>query len=41
LKKKFTKEPVLVVLDLEKMIMEVNVLDYVIEGILSIEYENE
>ena len=41
MKKKFTKEPVLAVLDLEKMMMEVNVLDYVIEGILSIEYENE
>jgi len=41
LKKKFIKELVLAVLDLEKMIMEVNVLDYVIEEILSIEYENE
>ena len=41
LKKRFTKEPVLVVLDLDKkMRMEVNTLDYAIEGVLSMEYED-
>ena len=40
LKKRFTKEPVLAVLDLEKIMMEVDVLDYITEGILSIQYEN-
>jgi len=42
LKKKFTKEPVLVAQDLnKKMRIEVNVLDYVMERILSMEYEDE
>jgi len=41
LKEKFTKELVLVALDLnKKMRMEVDVLDYVIEEILSMEGEN-
>ena len=41
LKKRFTKELVLVVLDLNKKIrMEVDASDYVIGGILSIEYED-
>ena len=41
LKEKFTKEPVLVVLDLDKkMRMEVNASDYAIGGVLSIECED-
>ena len=41
LKERFTKELVLVALDLnKKMRMEVDVLDYVIEEILSMECEN-
>ena len=41
LKKKFTKEPVLAVLDLyKKMRMEVDVSDYATEGVLSIEYKD-
>ena len=41
LKEKFTKEPVLAVLDLDKKIrMEVDVLDYAMEGVLSIECED-
>jgi len=41
LKERFTKELVLVVPDLvKKMRMEVDVLDYVIEGMLSIECED-
>ena len=41
LKERFTKEPVLVVLNLHKKIrMEVNALDYTIEGILSMECED-
>ena len=42
MKKKFTKELVLAALDLDKKIkMEVDVLDYVIGGVLSMEYEDE
>jgi len=41
LKEKFTKEPVLAVLDLDKkMRIEVNTLDYTTGGILSMEYKN-
>jgi len=41
LKEKFTKEPVLAVPDLNKrMRMEVDTSDYMIEGILSMEYED-
>jgi len=41
LKEKFTKELVLVVLDLNnKMKIEVNVSDYAIGGVLSIECED-
>ena len=41
LKKRFIKELVLAVLDLNKKIrMEVDVSDYATEGILSIEYED-
>ena len=41
LKERFTKELVLVVPDLDKkMRMEVDVLDYAIEGVLNIEYED-
>jgi len=41
LKERFTKELVLVVLDLDKkMRIEVNALDYVIEGVLFMKYEN-
>jgi len=41
LKEKFTKEPVLVALDLDKKIrIEVDVLDYAMEGVLSMECEN-
>jgi len=41
LKEKFTKEPVLAVLDLDKKIrMEVDVLDYAMEGVLSMECED-
>ena len=41
LKEKFTKEPVLAVLDLDKKIrMEVDVLDYAMESVLSIECED-
>ena len=43
LKKRFTKEPVLVVpdLDLKKIRMEVDVSDYAIEGVLSIVCEDK
>jgi len=42
LKKKFTKEPVLVAQDLDKkMRMEVNVLDYMMGRVLSMECEDE
>ena len=42
LKKKFTKELVLVAQDIDKkMRMEVNVLDYVMERVLSMECEDE
>ena len=41
LKERFTKELVLVVLDLDKKIrMEVNALEYTIGGVLSMECEN-
>jgi len=41
LKERFTKELVLVVPDLDKkMRIEVNALDYVIEGVLFMKYEN-
>ena len=41
LKRRFTKEPVLAVLDLDKKIrMEVDASDYIIEGVLSMEYKN-
>ena len=41
LKERFTKELVLAVLDLDKkMRMEVNVLDYAIGGVLSMECED-
>jgi len=41
LKKKFTKEPVLTTLDLDKKIgMEVNVSNYATEGVLSMECED-
>jgi len=41
LKERFTKEPVLVVQDLDKkMRMEVDVLDYATEGVLSMECED-
>jgi len=41
LKEKFTKEPVLAVLDLyKKMRMEVDVSDYATERVLSIEYKD-
>ena len=41
MKEKFTKELVLAVPDLDKkMRIEVNASDYVIEGVLSIEYED-
>jgi len=42
LKEKFTKEPVLAVLDLDKkkIRMEVDALDYAMGGVLSMEYEN-
>jgi len=41
LKKRFTKEPVLAVLDLDKkMRMKVNVLDYAIGGVLSMKCED-
>ena len=42
LKKKFTQEPVLAVLDLDKKIrLEVNVSDYVTEGVLLMEGRDE
>jgi len=42
LKEKFTKEPVLTALDLDKKIrMEVDILDYATGGTLSIECEDE
>jgi len=42
LKERFTKELILVVLDLDKKIrMEVDILDYVTEEVLSIEYEDK
>jgi len=42
LKEKFTKEPVLAVPDLDKkMRMEVDVLDYTTEGVLSMEFYNK
>ena len=41
MKEKFIKEPVLAALDLDKKIrMEVNALDYVIGGVLSMECED-
>ena len=41
LKERFTKEPVLAVPDLDKKIrMKVDMLDYVIKGVLSMEYED-
>ena len=41
LKKRFIQEPVLATLDLDKRIgMEVNILDYAIGGMLSIEYKD-
>ena len=41
MKEKFTKEPVVAVLDLDKkMRMKVDTLDYVTDGVLSIEYKN-
>ena len=41
LKKRFSKELVLTVLDLDKkMRMEVNALDYITEEMLSIKYED-
>ena len=41
LKKRFTKKPVLTALDLNKTIkIEVNVLDYTMEGVLSMEYKD-
>ena len=40
-KKKFTKEPVLAAPDLDKKIrIEVDMLDYITEEVLSIEYED-
>jgi len=42
LKERFTKELILAVLDLDKKIrMEVDILDYVTEEVLSIEYEDK
>ena len=42
LKERFTKEPVLAALDLDKkMRMEVNLLDYATRGVLSIECEDK
>jgi len=42
LKRRFTKKPVLAAPDLNKKIrMEVNVLDYVMKRVLSIEYEDK
>ena len=42
LKEKFMTELVLVILDLDKeMRVEVEVLDFVIEGVLSVKCENE
>ena len=41
LKERFTKEPVLAVPNLDKKIrIEVDISDYAIEGVLSIEYED-
>jgi len=40
LKKKFTKEPVLVALDLDKIRTGVNVLDYAIEEVLFMKCED-
>jgi len=41
LKERFTKEPVLAAVDLDrKMRMEVDVSDYAIGGVLSMEYED-
>ena len=40
LKTRFTKELVLVVLDLDKIRMKVDMSDYGIEGVLSMEYED-
>jgi len=41
LKERFTKEPVLAALDLDKKIrMEVDILDYTMEGVLSMEYND-
>jgi len=41
LKEKFTKKPVLTVLNIDrKMRMEVDTTDYVTEGVLSMEYKN-
>ena len=42
LKEKFTKEPVLAAPDLDKkMRIEVDVLDYTMGGVLSMEYKNK
>jgi len=42
LKKKFIKELVFTILDLDKKIrIEVDVLDYIIEEVLSMKYENK
>ena len=41
MKQKFTKEPVLAALNIDKkMRMEVNMSDYAIRGVLSMECEN-
>ena len=41
LKKRFTTEPILVVLDLnKKMRMEINISDYIIGRVLSVQYTN-
>jgi len=42
LKRRFTKKPVLTVLDLDKKIrMEVDILNYITRGVLSMECEDE
>ena len=42
MKKKFIKELVFTILDLDKKIrIEVDVLDYIIEEVLSMKYENK
>ena len=41
MKKRFTTEPILVVLDLnKKMRMEINISDYIIGRVLSVQYTN-